>query len=61
MKDLNKVFYDILLKINKEKTNFKINIKLVAKYFEILRQNDANMENFNYILKNFINFVLTIL
>ena len=56
MKDLNKVFYDILLKINKEKTNFKINIKLVAKYFEILRQNDANMEKFQLYFEKFYKF-----
>ena len=56
MKDLNKVFYDILLKINKEKTNFKINIKLVAQYFEILRQNDANMEKFQLYFEKFYKF-----
>ena len=38
MKNLNKIFYDILLKINKKrKQTFIINEKLVLKYFPHLK------------------------
>ena len=40
MKELNKFFYDILLKINNDKKRFKINNKLVIKYFKEL--NNSN-------------------
>ena len=54
MKELNKIFYDILLKINIEKSNFKINKKLIFKYF-----NDENMkksENYELFSEYFLNF-----
>ena len=54
MKELNKIFYDILLKINIEKSNFKINKKLIFKYF-----NDENMkksENYKLFSEYFLNF-----
>ena len=54
MKELNKIFYDILLKINIEKSNFKTNKKLILKYF-----NDANMkksENYELFSEYFLNF-----
>ena len=38
MKDLNKIFYDILLKINKSDQDFIINEKLVLKYFDYLKE-----------------------
>tara|TARA_B100000401_G_C52299890_1_gene482189 strand:- start:22 stop:378 length:357 start_codon:yes stop_codon:yes gene_type:complete len=38
MKELNKIFYDILLKINKSKQIFIINEKLVLKYFDYLKE-----------------------
>ena len=40
MKDLNKIFYDILLKIDRENVDvnkFKINKNLIIKYFEDLK------------------------
>jgi hypothetical protein len=36
MKNFNKIFYDILLKINKVEKKFIINKKLVCKYFSEL-------------------------
>ena len=54
MKELNKIFYDILLKINIEKSNFKTNKKLILKYF-----NDENMkksENYELFSEYFLNF-----
>ena len=44
MKDLNKILYDILLKINNlENDSFKINKKLIFKYFNQL--NDEILKN----------------
>ena len=59
MKDLNKILYDILLKleINLTKTTFKINRKLINKYFNHF--NNPKSDKFtifeNY-LTNFYNF-----
>ena len=54
MKTLNKIFYDILLKINIEPNNFKINKIIILKYFE----NFTNLENSKYELfqQYLINF-----
>ena len=54
MKTLNKIFYDILLKINIEPNNFKINKIIILKYFE----NFTNLENSKYKLfqQYLINF-----
>jgi cytochrome b pre-mRNA-processing protein 3 len=59
MKDLNKILYDILLKLENQltQTSFKINRKLINKYFNHF--NDPKSEKFtifeNY-LTNFYNF-----
>ena len=60
MKDLNKILYDILLKIEKEekkKESFQINQSLITKYFEEL--NSGKIEELwllnDYFLK-FFNF-----
>jgi hypothetical protein len=59
MKDLNKILYDILLKleIDLTQTTFKINRKLINKYFNHF--NNPKSDNFtifeNY-LTNFYNF-----
>ena len=42
MKNMNKIFYDILLKINKSNNDFVINKNLVLKYFEYLK--DSNFD-----------------
>ena len=44
MKDLNKLFYDILLKLNLDESHIRINVNLVGKYFDILNQNTEKME-----------------
>ena len=58
MKDLNKVLYDILLKINKKQDkNFELNEKLVSKYFETLNvKNDDKMVNFERYFNRFYQF-----
>ena len=55
MKEMNKIFYDILLKhqINKSNTD-KINEKLVLKYFPDL--NNAKTQEFKYFESYFIKF-----
>jgi hypothetical protein len=59
MKDLNKILYDILLKLENQltQTTFKINRKLINKYFNLF--NDPKSGKFtifeNY-LTNFYNF-----
>ena len=61
MKDLNKILYDILLKIesnDKTKNNeFILNKKLVIKYFEELGTlNNSNFEQFQLYFSAFFNF-----
>ena len=54
MKDLNKIFYDILLKINISKINFKINEKLIFSYFEGLTP--LNHKKYTYLELYFTDF-----
>ena len=58
MKDLNKILYDILLKIEqKDEVSFKINKNLIIKYFKHL--NDTNndfFQKFERYLVDFYNF-----
>ena len=54
MKDLNKIFYDILLKINNSKTNIELNKNLIIKYFPQL--NDLNSNKYQLFNEYFINF-----
>ena len=57
MKDLNKVFYDILLKLNTGKKKFKINEKVIYKYFEELSPlNHKKYTYFELYFSNFYNF-----
>ena len=56
MKDLNKIFYDILLKINTNNNSFEISKKLSNKYFKKLNDNDKNWEVFARYFKNFYHF-----
>ena len=57
MKDLNKIFYDILLKINKTNNNLKINKNLIIKYFPELNDLETTKyELFNEYLINFYDF-----
>lgn len=54
MKDLNKILYDILLKLNEDKDKFKINKNLVLKYFTEL--NDTKSYNYGHFERYFLNF-----
>ena len=58
MKDFNKILYDILLKIkiNKEKTSFKTNKKLIQNYLTNLSNDPQKYEKFEYYLEQFYNF-----
>ena len=58
MKDLNKILYDILLKIDKEENDsFKINKNLIIKYFNQLDDKDmAKYLDFERYLKDFYKF-----
>jgi hypothetical protein len=56
MKDLNKIFYDILLKINTKKDGFKLSKNLSIKYFENLKDNDKKWVNFDEYFKKYYNF-----
>ena len=62
MKDFNKVFYDILLKLNISNKDFKVNNNLVFKYFNELKyQMKKILTFFQAILSDFIIFVLNCL
>ena len=55
MKDLNKLLYDILLKIDKhESKKFEINEKLILIYFSDL--NEANLSKFKGYFNDFFKF-----
>jgi len=57
MKNLNKIFYDILLKINKSDSNLKINKILIMKYFPELDDLDSKKyELFNQYFISFYHF-----
>ena len=57
MKDLNKIFYDVLLKLNVGKDNFEINEKLILKYFDYLDfKNTGKMKDFSDYFTNFYKF-----
>ena len=57
MKDFNKVFYDILLKLNIGSKDFKVNNNLVFKYFNELKvSNEENINLFSSYFTRFYNF-----
>ena len=58
MKDLNKLLYDILLKLEKERNNeFSINQKLISKYFVDLKEEKSEKyQAFERYFTNFYNF-----
>ena len=55
MKELNKILYDILLKINKSDNAFTINEKLVLKYFDYLKEN-SNSDKYGLFDEYFTKF-----
>ena len=64
MKDLNKILYDILLKIeffNKDKKHFDIDKVLVHKYFDVLKNNNSTyLVNFSAYFIQFYHFCFDI-
>ena len=58
MKDLNKILYDILLKINNvENDSFKLNKNLIIKYFNHLNDKDTQKyQDFERYLNDFYKF-----
>ena len=61
MKDMNKLLYDILLKLSLSTEKFEINKKLVLKYFpELTSENIDNYNKFNAYLLTFYDFCFDI-
>tara|TARA_A100001011_G_C14214307_1_gene801317 strand:- start:240 stop:737 length:498 start_codon:yes stop_codon:yes gene_type:complete len=59
MKELNKILYDILLKIDSSNStsNFKINSSLTINYFEVLKNvKSSNFKYFEEYFSSFFNF-----
>lgn len=56
MKDLNKIFYDILIKLSKKPDEFDINKNLFIKYFGKLSNNDENQQKFTHYWIKFYDF-----
>ncbi len=56
MKDLNKIFYDILLKLNNNTENFALNKNLVLKYFDKIKNNDEKWLKINDYFDKFYKF-----
>ena len=58
MKDLNKILYDILLKLDDNSVNdFKLNKKLVTKYFTTLKsENKLKIQDFERYFAKFYKF-----
>ena len=54
MKNMNKIFYDILLKINNSNNDFLINKNLVLKYFEYFK--DSNFHKYDLFADYFTKF-----
>tara|TARA_B100000941_G_scaffold290562_1_gene273574 strand:- start:165 stop:680 length:516 start_codon:yes stop_codon:yes gene_type:complete len=59
MKDFNKIFYDILLKIDKSKDNkFQANIDLFSKHSSNFDNMNINLEELQHYFNSFYNFCL---
>ena len=56
MKDLNKIFYDILLKLSENESSFTVNKNLITKYFTNLKDNVEKSNKFVEYLNNFYEF-----
>ncbi len=58
MKEMNKLFYDILLKLNLQKNDkFKINKDLIFTYFPELKESNTNKYDFfNHYFDQFYHF-----
>ena len=61
MKDLNKILYDILIKIklNEDNDFFKLNHKIIAKYYsELSHENDTKFIKLEEYFSSFFDFCL---
>ena len=56
MKNLNKIFYDILLKINKSDDKLIINENLIIKYFPQL--DDSSSKNISFLINISLIFMI---
>ncbi len=58
MKELNKILYDILLKIRIDKNNFNnLNFELISKYFDVFKsQEEQNYKEFEGYFISFYSF-----
>ena len=57
MKEMNKIFYDILLKFNNSKNSFELNNVLIFKYFdEFNNQDSQEYTNFKQYFLRFYKF-----
>ena len=56
MKDLNKIFYDILIKISKNMNEFILNENITIKYFTNLSNNQEKSDQFEQYLNKFFKF-----
>ena len=56
MKDLNKIFYDILIKLSLEIDEFNINEKLFNKYFQKLGNNNEKQSKLALYFTKFHDF-----
>ena len=56
MKDLNKILYDILLKLNLNKSGFKLNKELIGKYFNNFTSNNEKWDKCKDYFEGFYKF-----
>lgn len=56
MKDLNKIFYDILIKLSLKNDEFNINEKLLINYFQKLGTNNGKQSKLSLYFTKFYNF-----
>ena len=58
MKDLNKILYDMVLKLKNDKKDvFELNKSLIVKYFEIFKDDKtSNYQDFSQYFTKFYNF-----
>ena len=56
MKDLNKIFYDILIKLSLKNDEFNINEKLLIKYFQKLDNNNEKQSKLSLYFTKFYDF-----
>ena len=56
MKDLNKILYDILLKLNLNKSGFKLNQELIGKYFNNFTSNNEKWDKCKDYFEGFYKF-----